>query len=156
HGFATSADSTWRSNGWIDLLGDAGRTVLAPDLLGHGKAPKPHDPEAYDELEDRVLAALPDGPVDAIAFSLRARALLGLASAPPERFGGRVLAGVGANLFRPDESSLLASALEGEQPPENPAARYFAQLAQAPDQDPQALAAYTRRPKRVELRDEAL
>ena len=43
HGFATSAARTWGDNGWIDLLGDAGRQVIAPDLLGHGDAAKPHD-----------------------------------------------------------------------------------------------------------------
>ncbi|HEX8803177.1 MAG TPA: alpha/beta fold hydrolase, partial [Acidimicrobiales bacterium] len=81
HGFATSAARTWGENGWIDLLHDVGRTVLAPDLLGHGTAPKPHDPEAYRDLAGPVLATLPDEPVDAVGFSLGARTLLQMAAA---------------------------------------------------------------------------
>ena len=53
HGFAASADRTWRDNGWVDLLGDLGRDVLAVDLLGHGDADKPHDPAASADLEAR-------------------------------------------------------------------------------------------------------
>jgi pimeloyl-ACP methyl ester carboxylesterase len=156
HGFATSAARTWGENGWIDLLSDAGRQVVAPDLLGHGTAPKPHDPAAYDELEDRLLAELPDGPIDAIGFSLGARTLLVLASAHPERFNRLIVAGVGDNLFRNERSDLIANAIEGEQAPDNPAARYFMQLAQAPDADPKALAAYLRRPKHALLTDDGL
>ena len=57
HGFATSSARTWGETGWIDLLQDAGRRCCAIDLLGHGEAPKPHDPAAYDRLEDLVLEA---------------------------------------------------------------------------------------------------
>jgi pimeloyl-ACP methyl ester carboxylesterase len=75
HGFATSSASTWGENGWLDLLADACRETVAIDLLGHGTAAKPHDPGAYDELEQLVAAALPAGTVDAIGFSLGARVL---------------------------------------------------------------------------------
>ena len=54
-----------RHSGFTELLRDAGRTVIGVDLLGHGTAPKPHDPEAYDDLTTRVVEALPDEPVDA-------------------------------------------------------------------------------------------
>src|SRR5436305_9566708 len=81
HGFASSFERNWREPGWVDLLADAGRTTIEVDLLGHGNAPKPHDPAAYADLEARVAEALPaDGEVDAIGFSLGARVLLGLAS----------------------------------------------------------------------------
>lgn len=163
HGFATSAARTWRDNGWIDLLEDCGRTVIAPDLLGHGQAPKPHDPAAYDELEQRVLAELPAEPVDAIGFSLGARVLLTLAGATPERFRSLVVAGVGANLFRDDDPEVIARALEGgdashqgEPIEADPVARYFRQLAAAPDSDPAALVAYLRRPGHVPLTEELL
>ena len=85
--------SKWREPGWVDLLEEEGRQVIGVDLLGHGKAEKPHDPDAYAALERDVAAALPaSGLVDAIGFSLGARLLLGVAAAGPDRFrpgGGR-------------------------------------------------------------------
>jgi pimeloyl-ACP methyl ester carboxylesterase len=147
HGFATSAARTWRDNGWIDLLGDAGRQVIAPDLLGHGDAPKPHDPAAYGALEGDVAEVLPDRPVDAIAFSLGARIVLTLAADDPGRFGRIVVAGVGANLFRDDGSDVIARAIEGAADADNPVAQYFAGLAAQPGADRAALAACTRHPR---------
>jgi pimeloyl-ACP methyl ester carboxylesterase len=147
HGFATSAARTWRDNGWIDLLDDAGREVIAPDLLGHGDAPKPHDPEAYATLESDVAALLPDRPVDAIAFSLGARIVLTLAAEDPGRFGRIVVAGVGANLFRQDGSGTIAQAVEGTGDPANPVVQYFAGLAAQPGADRAALAACIRQPR---------
>ena len=47
HGFGTSFELTWVHNGWVDLLADEGREVIGVDLLGHGGAPKPHDPAEY-------------------------------------------------------------------------------------------------------------
>ena len=144
HGFGTSAARTWGENGWIDILGDTGRTVIAPDLLGHGTSPKPHDPEAYTELAPRIAAELPaDGtPVDAVAFSMGARILLTLAIDDPSRFRRLVLSGVGANLLRRgDEPGLIQKALRGEIDRTNPVARYFAALADDPESDPLALAA---------------
>jgi len=160
HGFATSSDRTWRDNGWIDLLGDSGRDVLAPDLLGHGRAPKPLDPAAYDAMEQLLFDSFPPEPVDAVGFSLGARALLILAGTHPGRFHRLVLAGVGANLFRGDDPEVVARALEDSAgdtvPADDPVARYFQQLASAPDADPLALAALLRRPDPPVLTDEML
>lgn len=144
HGFATSAARTWRDNGWIDLLTDAGREVVAPDLLGHGTEERPHDPAAYAGLEDRVEAALPDGPLDAIGFSLGARVLLTLAARRPDRFEHLVVAGVGANLFRHEDSEPLVRAIELDTPPDHPQGAYFHALARADGNDPVALAAFLR------------
>jgi len=147
HGFATSSARTWGDNGWLDLLGDVGRQALPIDLLGHGTAEKPHDPSAYDALESLVAAQLPDGPVDAIGFSLGARVLLTLACDRPERFGRLVLTGVGANLLRSEGNDLVLRAIEGDGDPTNPVVQYFAGLAQHPEVDRAALAACLRAPR---------
>ncbi len=149
HGFASSGVRTWGESGWLDLLADAGRQVVAIDLLGHGAAEKPHDPQAYAQLEELALAEFPEGPVDAIGFSLGARTLLVLAAAHPERFHRLVLAGVGANLLRSDQSSAeLADHIERAEelaPDASPVAQYFRAQAREPGSDPAALAACMRR-----------
>jgi len=147
HGFATSSARTWGDNGWLDLLGDVGRRPVAIDLLGHGTADKPHDPAAYEAMEALVEAQLPDGPVDAIGFSLGARVLLTLACEHPERFGRLVLTGVGVNLLRSEGNDLVLRAIEGDGDPTNPVVQYFAGLAQHPDVDRAALAACLRSPR---------
>jgi pimeloyl-ACP methyl ester carboxylesterase len=149
HGFATNSARTWGDNGWLDLLADVGRVPLAIDLLGHGTAAKPHDPEAYAEMEDLVLGQLPPEPVDAIGFSLGARVLVTLASDHPHRFERLVLTGVGANLLRTEGSDVVLRAVEGEGDPANPVVQYFAGLAAHPESDRAALAACLRSPRPV-------
>lgn len=156
HGFATTSRRTWGETGWVDLLGDAGRTVVTVDLLGHGGSDRPHDPAAYDDLEAHAAAQLPDEPVDAVGFSLGARVLLALASQAPDRFRRLVVAGVGANLFRDDDSSPLAAALVDGAGSENPLAHHFRQLAEADGNDVEALAACLRRPNPPAITDELL
>ncbi len=165
HGFATSSARTWGETGWLDLLADAGRQVVPIDLLGHGDAAKPHEPEAYDQLEQIALESFPSEPVDAVGFSMGARTLLVLASAHPERFHRLVVAGVGANLFRRDDSAhLLADAVEsatqgaaaGADGDGSPVAQYFRGQAAEPGNDPVALAACLRRPGAPSITDEGL
>ena len=144
HGFATSSARTWGDNGWLDLLADSGRSTIPIDLLGHGTSDKPHDPAAYDHLEQLVASQLPDEPVDAIGFSLGARVLLTLACDDPTRFGRLVLTGVGVNLLRTEGSDLILRAIEGDGDPTNPVVQYFAGLANQPDVDRAALAACLR------------
>ena len=147
HGFATTSARTWGDNGWLDLLADVGRRPLAIDLLGHGKAEKPHDPDAYAALEQLVLDQLPDEPVDGIGFSLGARVLVTLACDHPDRFGRLVLTGVGANLLRSEGSDVILRAIQGDGDPTNPVVQYFAGLARHPDVDREALAACLRSPR---------
>lgn len=149
HGFATSSARTWGENGWLDLLADVGRTPVPIDLLGHGVADKPHDPAAYDAMEELVLGQIPDGQVDGIGFSLGARVLLTIASEHPDRFGRLVLTGVGANLLRSDGSDVIVQAIEGNGDLTNPVVQYFAGLARHPEVDRAALAACLRSPRPV-------
>ena len=116
HGFATSSARTWGENGWLDLLADAGRQTVPIDILGHGTAEKPHDPAAYADLEGYVAERLPDGPVDAVGFSMGARLLLGLAIAQPDRFRRIVTLGVGRNLFEPGGSDVIVRAVKAATP----------------------------------------
>ena len=153
HGFASSFDRNWRETGWVDLLQDVGREVIGVDLLGHGQAPKPHDPEAYAELDQAVVDKLPaDGQVDAVGFSLGAQLLLAVASRMPERFGKIVVGGVGANMFQHGDPEVVARAVEtGVAGDDDPGiARAFVTFAGGIGNDPAALAACLRRPaKRV-------
>lgn len=147
HGLGGSAARTWADNGWLDLLADIGRATIAPDLLGHGTAPRPHEPDAYLDLENNVLEAIADHPVvDVISFSLGAKICLTLAGEHPDRFRRVVVAGVGANLFRDDDSRPLAEALRSPDLHEHPLARYFQQLAVSTGADPLAMAALLDRP----------
>jgi pimeloyl-ACP methyl ester carboxylesterase len=148
HGWGGSFSTTWERSGFTALLQDAGRRVIGVDLLGHGTAPKPHEPEAYADLTERVLTALPDEPVDAIGFSLGAMTLLRLATRHPGRFRRLVLAGIGRNVFERDdeETRRIVDAVEGDGTSDDNRARLFAQYAADPSNDPLALAAILRRP----------
>ena len=156
-GFATSASRTWADNGWVDLLADIGRTAIALDVLGSGSCEKPHEPEAYSDFEQHLLDRFPEGQVDAIGFSLGARTLLALAAQHPERFNSLIVAGVGRNLFERDQTGeSIAAAIDGTGDTDDPIVRYFVQLAEAPDQDPLALAAFMRRRGGISITAELL
>lgn len=158
HGWGGSFDATWRRSGVADLLSDMGRPVIGVDLLGHGEAPKPRDPGAYADLGDRVVAAIdaavgagPDARrVDAIGFSLGAMTLLRIAIDAPHRFERLVLAGIGRNVLEPDDGSgeRIALAVEGRADDDDTPAQAFARYASQPGNDPAALAAVMRRPRR--------
>jgi pimeloyl-ACP methyl ester carboxylesterase len=148
HGFASSFERNWREPGWVDLLEDEGRQVIGVDLLGHGQAEKPTDPQAYDHLERSVTDRMPpSGQVDAIGFSLGAQLLLRVASVAPERFRRLVVAGVGENVFSASDSEAVARAIEtGERDlTSHEAAGAFVRFAAGSDNDPAALAACMRR-----------
>ena len=150
HGFASSYERNWREPGWVDIIEDEGRDVIALDLPGHGTAEKPHEPEAYAGMESAVESALPaSGQVDAIGFSLGGQLLLKVAAEQPSRFRRVVVGGVGDNLFRHDDPEAAARAIEtGAASEGDPGvAQAFAVFAKAPGNDPAALAACLRRPR---------
>ena len=145
HGFSSSAEASWARNGWLDVLADTGRTVIAPDLLGHGASEKPHDPAAYAAMEDGVRALLVAGPVDAVGFSMGARLVLTLEALQPGTFGRIVVGGIGANLFADGDPEPMARAIENGAETLDPLARAFVSVASTPPNDPKALAACLRR-----------
>ena len=146
HGWGGSFATTWERSGFTALLADAGRPVIPVDLLGHGHAPKPHDPGAYADLTGRIVEALPDGPVDAVGFSLGALTLLRTAIDEATRFRRLVLAGIGHNVFERDDEATarIVAAIEDGGDIDDNRARLFAQYAHQPGNDPVALAAIMR------------
>lgn len=122
--------------------------MIGVDLLGHGNAPKPHEPAAYADLTSRIVEALPDRPVDAVGFSLGAITLLRTALADPSRFRRLVLAGIGSNVFEHDDAATkrIIAAIRGDGDTDDNRARLFAQYAHQPGNDPVALAAVLERP----------
>lgn len=149
HGWGGSFATTWEASGFTALLADAGRRVVGVDLLGHGTAPKPHDPEAYADLGARVVEAVDaagGGPVDAVGFSLGALTLLRLAVDRPTMFRRLVLAGIGRNVFEhdPEQTARIVAAIESGGETDDNRARLFAQYAVQPGNDPVALAAIMR------------
>lgn len=162
HGWGGSFAETWERSGFTMLLADAGRPVIGIDLLGHGTAPKPHDPAAYADLSERIFEAIDEhvgaeGEVDAIGFSLGAMTLIGAALQQPTRFRRLVLAGVGSNVFGRDEAATAAiveaieSGSDSHDTEANNRARLFAQYAHQPGNDPVALAAIMKRERSVPL-----
>ena len=160
HGWGGSFATTWERSGFTALLEDAGRHVIGVDLLGHGTAPKPHDPAEYSRLPEHVLAHFPpDGAVDAIGFSMGALTLLRVALAHPDRFHRLVLAGIGRNVFERDDAAkdrivaaVQGGAAGGDTDADNQA-RLFAQYAAQHGNDPQALVAAMQAPPAPALTD---
>ena len=148
HGWGGSFETTWQRNGFTELLADAGREVIGVDLLGHGMAPKPHEPAAYSDLTTRIVDALPGEPVDVVAFSLGAITTLRLAARMPERFHRIVVGGIGRNVFErdPDQRDRILAGIEGTAEDDDNLARLFGQYSRQPGNDGLALAALLRRP----------
>ena len=147
HGFSSSAEASWQRNGWLDILADTGRTVIAPDLLGHGNADKPHDPAAYEAMEEQVHALVAGaGPVDVVGFSMGARMALCIECQHPGTFGRhRGRRRRGQPVRGRAQPSAMADALEGKGETLDPLGRAFVTVAHQPPNDPLALAACLRR-----------
>jgi len=158
HGWAGSFATTWEAPGVAALLKDIGRSPLGIDLLGHGTADKPHDPEAYGNLHEWLLDQLPEESVDIVGFSLGALTTLRALVAAPSRFRKVVLAGIGDGVFETtthDMARRIVQAIEGEVT-DDATALLFRQYAHQPGNDPVALAAVMKRPQSEPLTAERL
>jgi pimeloyl-ACP methyl ester carboxylesterase len=153
HGFASSAEHNWRQPGWLDLLADCGREIIAVDLPGHGTGspagPRPAEPADYQDVEAHVSAAV-DGHdlLDAIGFSAGAHVLLRLAADQPQRFRRVALLGIGRSVLEPADPEPIIAALTGDPDPENVSGMVFRRLADGLGNDRDALIAFLRRPQR--------
>jgi pimeloyl-ACP methyl ester carboxylesterase len=132
----------------VDILSDVDCRVPAIDLPGHGTSPRSTDPADYADLEEAVLAGIPPGVRDAVGFSAGGEILLRMAADRPGRFGRIAVLGVGDTLFAPAEPGTVVAALEGESGPDDVQAQLFLRLARSAGNDPAALSAFLRRPRR--------
>ena len=164
HGWGGSFASTWQEPGICDILSDSGFTVTGVDLLGHGMSDKPHDPTAYEAMQEHFIAQLPAEPFIAVGFSLGALTLLrtlisDTAIPATTNIAGAVFAGIGDGVFepaRPQDAERILAGLEGRADPEDNLARLFGQYATRGDNDPLALAAVLRRPPSSPVKREQL
>ncbi|MBX3561817.1 MAG: alpha/beta fold hydrolase [Sphingomonas sp.] len=99
HGYVSNAQVNWLRYGHARLLADAGFRVIMPDLRGHGRSGKPHDPAHYppDRLADDgfdLVAHLGLADYDLAGYSLGGRTavrMLARGASP----GRAVLCGMG-------------------------------------------------------------
>ncbi|MFB7470203.1 alpha/beta fold hydrolase [Kitasatospora sp. NPDC056184] len=99
HGFASDGESDWIAPGTAAAIAATGRTVLVPDLPGHGASPDPADAAeaGAGALTARLLAALDAagvGEFDLVGYSLGARLAWEFPAAAPGRVGRVVLGGL--------------------------------------------------------------
>jgi pimeloyl-ACP methyl ester carboxylesterase len=104
HGFASSHVFNWLNPGWVRVLTEAGRRVVAFDNRGHGASEKLYAPEDYasDVMADdarRLLDALGLERADVMGYSMGARIGAFLALAYPSRVRSLILGGLGDHLI---------------------------------------------------------
>lgn len=150
HGWGSCFTDSWEVTGITSLFRDVHREYIGIDLLGHGTAPKPHDPDEYQDLGARVRDVLPNTPVDAVGFSLGALVLLEELVKTPGRFHRVVLAGIGDGVFeeaQDEDHERILAGLAGTAPEDDNIARLFGQYANRRTNDTEALAAVLKRPR---------
>jgi pimeloyl-ACP methyl ester carboxylesterase len=119
HGFGSSAEYTWGTTGHLTALARTGRTVIAPDLRGHGLSDRPHQPDRYrfDALLADLAAtiAATGGPgLDVLGYSLGARLSWSLAADAGLRVRRLVLGGYDGRLLFEGVDARRLSALVGD------------------------------------------
>jgi pimeloyl-ACP methyl ester carboxylesterase len=155
HGFASNLVTNWVDPGWVRLLVQARRRVIAYDNRGHGKSEKLYDPEVYGAptmAEDarRLLDHLAIAEADVMGYSMGARISAFLVLGHPARVRSAVLGGLGINMVRGVVGSgPLAKALEARSIDDvtNETARSFRAFAEQTKSDLKALAACIRGPR---------
>jgi pimeloyl-ACP methyl ester carboxylesterase len=155
HGFASNLLTNWVDPGWVRLLVQTGRRVIAYDNRGHGKSEKLYDPEAYGAptmAEDArlLLDHLAIEKADVMGYSMGARISAFLVLAHPARVRSAILGGLGINMVRGVVGSgPIAKALEAPSIDDvtNETARSFRAFAEQTKSDLKALAACIRGPR---------
>ena len=141
HGWSANGHE-WEDVGWPEAL--PGRTLIIPDLRGHGSSAKPHEPAAYtmEAFASDIVALLDalDAPVaDVFGYSMGGTVALWTAVLAPGRVKS-LMAGAVADAQDGDASG-LARALRGVDPPSNRSERYRAYIERVGNNDLEALLA---------------
>jgi pimeloyl-ACP methyl ester carboxylesterase len=143
HGFASSSEHGWGPAGWVEMLREAGREVIAIDLPGHGTAPRSTDPADYADAAATVAAAFADrGSVDAVGFSAGARILLEIAARGLASFERLAVMGIGPAVL--DVREAVPFSIDNADPTDV-RARLFRGLARSAGNDLEPLAAFAGR-----------
>jgi pimeloyl-ACP methyl ester carboxylesterase len=116
HGL-TGSGGRWRDEGYTTALRDR-FTLLLPDVRGHGRSGKPHDPAAYDRFARAadVLAVLDAEGIERAVFwghSLGGLVGFTLGRYHPDRLRGLVLTGFNPYPWPPAEAAEVASWVAG-------------------------------------------
>ncbi|HSG95143.1 MAG TPA: alpha/beta hydrolase [Afifellaceae bacterium] len=106
HGFASNIRINWLSTGWVRVLTQTGRRVVALDNRGHGDSGKPYDPAAYQmpvmaRDARRLLDHLHIEAADVMGYSMGARITAYLTILYPDRLRSAVISGLGDQLVKP-------------------------------------------------------
>ncbi len=149
HGFASNIRINWLSTGWVRLLTEAGRRVIALDNRGHGDSGKPYDPQAYQMpvmARDvrRLLDHLHLPAADVMGYSMGGRITAHLATLYSERLRSAVISGLGDQLVKPfTAGDRIVAALCADHPSDiaDPTGRAFRLFADQTGADRKALAA---------------
>ena len=155
HGFASNVVTNWIDPGWVRMLVQSGRRVIAYDNRGHGRSEKLYDPEVYGApsmAEDarRLLDHLAITQVDVMGYSMGARIGAFLVLAHQARVRSVVFGGLGINMVKGTVGSgPIAKALEAPRIEDvvNDTARSFRAFAEQTKSDLKALAACIRGPR---------
>ncbi|TMQ87078.1 alpha/beta hydrolase [Actinomadura soli] len=123
HGFCSDGKADWVDTGIADALTAAGRTVIVPDLPGHGESPSPAaSAEATAPAIAADLVAVLDragiSTFDAAGYSLGARIAWELPAAAPDRVERTVLGGLSPTepFTAVDVDALHRAVREGTEP----------------------------------------
>ncbi|AHH99372.1 alpha/beta hydrolase [Kutzneria viridogrisea] len=140
HGFASDGHTDWIATGWPAALTATGRTVLVPDLPGHGSSPAAADTSPRGLVAALAKSVSGTGELDVIGYSLGARLAWELPGALPVR---RLVLG-GISPVEPFGAVDVAAVLDfasGGRLPADPLSAAIARMVTAPGRDPVALAA---------------
>ncbi|MDB5471830.1 MAG: alpha/beta hydrolase [Caulobacter sp.] len=152
HGFASNRDEGWKRTGWYAAFERRGQRVIAPDMRGHGRSGKPHDPESYAparRLADltELLDHLGVARADVVGYSMGARLALSLAMTAPDRVDHLVVGGIGERILTPSpRDDAMGRAMEADDPAgiTDPFLQSFRHFADEQGEDRLALAAASR------------